>query len=125
MRLMCSLVLLTGLAVVSQGSPDNPQPAKAAVPVVNDVVDPLAFRQLTSATPNVVYQAPAPVTSLESGLSYVRKVSNRPIIAMSESKGWYFYATAVGRGENGRLVFFISGYAIKRDGRQVIQWSVW
>jgi hypothetical protein len=66
------------------------------------------------------------VSSLEGGLPYVQKASKQPIVAMSESKGWFFYATSVARDEKtGEPVFFISGYAIKRDGRQVIEWSVW
>jgi hypothetical protein len=127
MPFMFSLVLLTGLALVSQGSSEKAQPAKPAIPVVKaDAVDPLAFRQLTSATPKARYEVPTPVSSLEGGLPYVQKVSKLPIRAMSESKGWFFYATSVATDEKtGSPVFFISGYAVKRDGRQVIGWSVW
>src|SRR5262245_4960221 len=105
MRFLFSLVLLTGLAVVSQGSSER------AVPVVKDAVDPLAFRQLTSGTPGVVAATPVPVPSLERGLPFVRKASKEPILAMAESRGWFFYATAVARDGRGRPEFFISGYA--------------
>jgi hypothetical protein len=125
MRFLFALVLLTVVAVVSQGSSENAQPAERAVPVVKDAVDPLAFRQLTSATPSVVGATPAPVPSLERGLRFVRKVSKEPILAMAESRGWFFYATAVARDGRGRPEFFVSGYAIPRGGRQVIAWSVW
>jgi len=125
MRFMSVLVPLTGLAVVSQGSPTKPQPVEPAVPVVKDAVEGFAFKQVTSATPHVVSKASAPVSTLESGLPHVRKFSKRPIVAMSESKDWFFYATTVARDKNGRPVLFLSGYAIQRDGRQVIGWSVW
>ena len=122
MRFMSSLVLLTGLAVVSQGGPMKPEPP---VPVVKDAVEGFAFKQVTSPTPLVVSEATAPVSTLERGLPLVRKFSKRPIIAMSESKGWFFYATAVVRDKNGRPKLFLSGYAIKRGGRRLIGWSVW
>jgi hypothetical protein len=121
---MFSLVLLTGLAVVSQGSPEKPQPA---VPVVKvDFVYPSIFEQVTSASPEVGYKIPTPVSSLEGGLPHVQKASKRPITAMFESKGWFFYATSIAWDEKtGEPRLLISGYAIKRDGRQVIGWSVW
>jgi hypothetical protein len=125
MRFMSVLVLLTGLAIVSRGGPTKPEPAEPAVPVVKDAVEGFAFKQVTSATPHVVSETPAPVSILESGLPHVRKFSKRPVIAMSESKDWFFYATSVARDKNGRPKLFLSGYAIQRDGRQVIGWSVW
>jgi hypothetical protein len=127
MRFLFSFVLLAALAVVSQGGPEQPQSTKHAVPVVQaDAIDPLALRQLTSASPKAGSVVGAHVTSLERGLPHVQKVSKRPILAMSESKGWFFYATSVVRdGKTGEPEFFISGYAIKKDGRQIIGWSVW
>jgi hypothetical protein len=95
------------------------------VPVVKVTVGEFAFKQIRSATPPVVTELPAPVSTLENGLSHVWKFSKLPIIAMSESKGWFFYATSVARGENGRPQMFISGYAIQRGGCQLIWWSVW
>jgi hypothetical protein len=125
MRPLFSLVLLTGLAVVSQGSPEKPKPAKPAVPVLKaDAVYSRAVEQVTSAAPELGYRVACPVSCLEAGLHYLP--SERPILAMAESKGWFFYATSVVRdGKTGEPVSFISGYAIKRGGRQVIGWSVW
>ena len=127
MRIVLSLVLLTGLALVSQGAPEKSQPAKAAVPVLKaDAVDSNALKQVTSASPDLGYDVPTPVTSLETGLLHVQKTSDRPILAMAERRGWFFYATSVARdGKTGEPVSMISGYAIKRDGRRVIGWSVW
>jgi hypothetical protein len=123
MRFTGSLVLLTGLAVVSQGSPQQPQPAKPAVPVVKDAIVLFNF----GPRPKVVYEAPAPVTSLEEGLPYAQKASKLPILAMSESAERFFYATSVGRDGYGRpRGVLISGYAIKRGARQVVfAWSGW
>jgi hypothetical protein len=127
MRTVLSLVLLTGLAPVGRGNPEEPRPAAPAVPVLRaDAVDPLAVRQLAAAAPTAGHSIPTPVSSLEGGLPHVQSVSERPIVAMAESGGWFFYATSVARDEKtSKPRFLIAGYAVQRDGRQVIAWSVW
>jgi hypothetical protein len=119
------LVLLTGLATLSRGESTEPQPAEPAVPIVKDAGEGFAFKQVTSARPLVVSRAPLAVSTLKGGLPHVRKLSDRPILALSESKGWFFYATSVARDENGRPWWFLSGYAIKRGSRHVVGFSVW
>jgi hypothetical protein len=125
MRFLFSLVLLTGLAAVSQGSLDKPKPNKPTVPVLKaDAVDSLAFKQVTSASPELGYRIAKPAASLEGGLRYM--LSDRPILAMAESKGWFFYATSVVTDQkSGKPVHFLSGYAIKRDSRHVVGFGVW
>src|SRR5262245_55930419 len=93
MRFTFSLVLLTGLAVVSQGSPGKPQPGQPAIPVVKaEAVSSFAANRLVnvvrSETPKSGYEAPTPVSSLQEGLPYVQKAFKRPIVAMAESEGW-------------------------------------
>jgi hypothetical protein len=118
------LILLTGLSVLNLGNPENSQPP---VPVVKaDMVDSFALKQVTTASPDLGIKIPVPVASLWRGLTYAQKAANRPILAMSESNGWFFYATSVARDDKtGEPRFLISGYAIKRGGRRVIHWSVW
>jgi hypothetical protein len=127
MRIALSLVLLTGLALVSQTAPKKPQPAKPAVPVLKaNAVFPNAVQQVTSASPKLGFKAPTPISSLKSGLVQVRKTVDRPIVAMAERDGWFFYATSIARDrKTGAPVYMISGYAIKRKGQRVIRWSVW
>jgi hypothetical protein len=98
-----------------------------AVPVLKaDAVFSNALTQVTTASPKLGHAVPTPVSSLESGLLHVQKTFDRPILAMAERGGWFFYATSVARdSETDEPVFMISGYAIKRDGRRVIRWSVW
>ncbi len=122
MQLILSVIPLTLFAVASRDNPENPLPA---VPVVKVAIGKLALRQLMSAPPKPAHQAPVPVTSLEGGLPHARKASMRPILAMSESQGWFIYATVVARDKNGRPVYIISGCGIKRGGRQVRYFSVW
>ena len=127
MRIVLSLVLLAGLALVSQGALEKPRPAKPAVPVLTaGAVMRNALKQVTSASPELGHEVPTPVASLEAGLLHLKKTSDRPILAMAERGGWYFYATSVARdNKTDEPVYMISGYAIKRDGRRVIRWSVW
>src|SRR5262245_60366977 len=104
MRFTFSLVLLTGLAVVSQGSPEKPQPSKPAVPVVKaDAVISFTANQLVNvvrrSTPIAGHEASTPVSSLQEGLPFVQKAFKRPIVAMAESEGWFFYATTAGLGD--------------------------
>ena len=124
MRFMFLLVLLTGPTIVSQGSEEKPKPA---VPVVKvNVVYPSILEQITSASPKGGYSIPRPVSSLDEGLPFVQKASKERIAAMFESKGWFFYATAIVLPEKtGEDPHLFSGYAIKRDGQRVIGWSVW
>jgi hypothetical protein len=127
MRILFSLVLLTALPVVSQGSPTTRLPARTAVPVLKAAaVYSNAIKQVTTASPKLGHELATPVSSLDAGLLHVRKTSDRPILAMAESGGWFFYATSVVRDSTtGQPVAMISGYAIKREGRRVLTWSVW
>ena len=122
MRFMLSLVLLIGLAVVSQGNPEKPKPT---VPVLKaDAVFSNAIKQVTSASPELGYRVAPPVSSLETGLLVMPP--KRPIRAMAEAEGWFFYATSVMRdGKTGEPLKLISGYAIKRNGCHVVGFSVW
>jgi hypothetical protein len=127
MRIILSLVLLTGIALVSPGAQEKSQPAKPAVPVLSaKAVMTIALKQVISASPELGHDLPTPVTSLESGLGQVKKISKLPILAMAEKEGWFFYATSVARdGKTDAPLFMISGYAIKRDSLRVIGWGVW
>jgi hypothetical protein len=122
---MSPLVLLVGIAVVSQGSPEKPRPAKPAVPVLRaGAVDARAIKQVTSASAELGYRIATPVSCLEGGLPYLP--SEERILAMAEVEGWFFYATsAVRDAKTKEPVHFLSGYAIKRDGCHVMGFGVW
>jgi len=118
---------LTGLAVLSRGSPEKREPARPSVPVLKaNAVFSSAIEQVTTASPKRGFEVPSSVCSLQEGLLHLQKTSERPILAMAESEGWFFYATSVVRSsETGDPEHFISGYAIKRGSRRVVGWSVW
>jgi hypothetical protein len=114
---LCSLVLLTGLTVVSRVGPEKTQPAMPAV-VKGPIV---LFMVIPNNSGTRIYEAPATVTTLAEGLPYARKASRDPILAMSESANWFYYATFVGRdGYDRPQGVFVEGFKIRRGGRQVI-----
>jgi hypothetical protein len=121
------LVLLTVAAPLGRGAAEEPPPAKPAVPVLKaDAVYSAALKQVTSASPKLGSDVPTPVSSLKAGLPAVQRIAGRPILAMAERQGWFFYATSVVRDrDTDEPVAMISGYAIKRDGRRVVGWGVW
>jgi hypothetical protein len=54
------------------------------------------------------------VATLEAGLSVVRPVADAPLLWATEYEGWFFYGATP-----------VSGFAIKKGGRDVVSWSVW
>jgi hypothetical protein len=127
MHFIGSIALLTLAAVASPGRPGQAQPGQPAVPVLQaNAVGCRALNQVTSAARSLGQEVSAPVTSLEGGLPYVQRAFKRPILAMAEVEGWFFYATSVARDETTDApVYFISGYAVQRNGCRVHWWSVW
>jgi hypothetical protein len=116
--------LLIGSALASGKKFDTYLP----VPIVKtdrDVVFAHGLEQLKGDLRNVVATTPAAVTSIGDGLPHVRKVADYPILAATEAQGYYLYATVVVPDEKGQPRGFISGYAIKKGGREIISWSVW
>jgi hypothetical protein len=131
MRFLLPLALFFGATVLSQGSPETAQPGRPAIPILKaEAVSSFDFNQLVNVVKNsrpmAGNEAPKPVTSLQDGLRHVQKAFNRPVVAMSESEGWYFYATKAmfNDQKNPTSAFFVSGYVIKRDSRQVVEWNV-
>jgi hypothetical protein len=85
----------------------------------------MAFTQLTSASPKRIGQAAAAVESALAGLPEIRRVAPHPIVAMTEDRGWFIYATSTGGEVTNPTVSFISGYAIRKGSKDIIEWSVW
>jgi hypothetical protein len=126
MRFVTSLVVLAVLALESPGSPDKPPSTKSTIPVCKANAVDAVFKQVTTAPPGSGFCVSQPVSSIEAGLVQVRRISDHPIIAMAETKGWFFYATsAMTEDKTGEPVLFISGFAVKRNGRHVVGFGVW
>ena len=129
MRCLPCLLVLIGLASSTPDRPSAEQAPADKVPVVkNDPTDSVITdhirKQLRRA--NVVGQAPGPVGNLRQGLAAVRQVVEEKVVAMAEADGWFYYATVLARdAQTGKPRLFVSGYAIRRDGRDVIRWDAW
>jgi len=81
---------------------------------------------LTSKTRKIAGEVAKPVSTIREGLPDVQRVSPRPILAVVEQGDWFFYATSTATDqETHQPVSFIAGYAIRKGGRQIIEWSVW
>jgi len=100
--------------------------ANLPVPIAKNKPGETVMKQLTGESCRVVATTPAVVTSIQAGLPHVRKIAGHRIVAAVEAEGWFVYATSAARdADTGQPVFFISGYAIKKGGREVIWYSVW
>jgi hypothetical protein len=127
-------ITIASLGVVAAGccSHINGRPSDDSVPVVisqpgRPMVPEFAFEgQLIARNRKVIGQAGKEVFSISGGLSDVRRVSPIPIVAATEQDGWFFYATATFQDATTHQPDgFISGCAVKRGSRQIIEWSVW
>jgi hypothetical protein len=86
----------------------------------------VALEQVRRASASSVLRTRHPVVSVIGALPEVQKVTDRPIVAVTEYKGWFWFATDVVRdSETQAIQTFISGYAVQRDGTVVSQWSIW
>ena len=126
MELTISLVLLIGTVVVND-LPRCNDPSFVIVPTIRGkTVMSRAMKQFTDKGTTAVATTPTAVTSIVAGLPYVRKIAMHPIVAATETEGWYVYATSVARNETtGRPEVFISGFAIKKGSREIKSWGVW
>src|SRR3954470_7429290 len=129
---MCYFAItMVGFVVLAVGCFSHPKPSASDVnpPVVvsgrTPVVYETALPQLTSKTRKIAGEVAKPVITIREGLPDVQKVSQRPIMAIVEQGDWFFYATSTVTDQATQPVNFIAGYAIKRGGREIIEWSVW
>jgi hypothetical protein len=126
-------ILILCLGVVAAGccSRKHSNSSILDVPVVSSetshpVVPPLAFSQLSDGRLSVVGQTRHRVFSITDGLADVRTASQHPIVAAADQDGWFFFATSVVTDTTTHQPSqFISGYAIRHDGRQIVYWSTW
>ena len=124
--IMASLVVLAAGCYSHARRPTS----DANPPVVVTGRTPVAYEitlpQLTSQTRKIAGKVATPVSTLREGLADVQRVSRRPILAVVEQGDWFFYATSAATDqETHQPLSFIAGYAIKKGGRQIIEWSVW
>jgi len=126
------IAIAVNVVVIGTGCSDHakhsPSVEKAPIEVTGraPVAYEITLPQLTSKTRKIVREVAKPVFAIRDGLPYVQKVSQQPILAVVEQGDWFFYATSTAADqETHQPVSFIAGYAIRKGGRQIIEWSVW
>ncbi|HXI82919.1 MAG TPA: hypothetical protein VNL17_02375 [Verrucomicrobiae bacterium] len=106
----------------------NPFTRSAPVVVTNPeypVVANSTMEQLTAGTAKIVGETEATISSLQQGLPEVQKIYRGTVYAVTEQDGWFFYATSIAFDKNTyQPVAFISGYAIRRGDRAILEWSI-
>src|SRR4051794_2183052 len=124
--IMASLVVLVagcGSHAKRMTSDAKPPDAVSGRPLV---VYETILPQLTSKTRKITGEVAKPVATVKEGLPHVQRVSQRPILAVAEQGDWFFYATSTATDQTTHQpMSFIAGYAIRKGGREIIEWSVW
>ena len=122
-------IILMSLAVLAPGGCSRAKRATGNLPVMvggRPVAYELTLPQLTSKTRKVAGEIAKPVATAWEGVPHVQRISPHAILGVAEQGDWFFYATSAATDQaTHQPVSFIAGYAIKRGGHEIIQWSVW
>jgi len=71
--------------------------------------------------PIMISQQPA--YSMHQALFNVQRISRTPVVAMTQYRNWYWYATDVTRNPNTQAIQdFRSGYAVQKGGYLAWKW---
>ena len=112
--------LLSLLAACTTPLREGAKPTDSLVPYAS------ILPQLTSNTRKILVMVEQSVTSGDEGLGHVLRNCQRGILAVVEQGDWFFYpSSAVSDQTTLAPTMFMDGYAIKRGGREIIQWSNW
>jgi hypothetical protein len=86
----------------------------------------LALNQVRRPNAPVAASLPKPATFALLTLPEVKKLAERPIIAVTEYQDWIWYATDVARDSRTQVInSLIAGYAVQKGARDLIKWGAW
>ncbi len=86
----------------------------------------VALNQVRNPNAPVAASLPKPATAPLQALPAVKKVAERPIIAITEYQDWLWFATDAVRDPRTQVIgSFLAGYAVQKGGRDLIKWGVW
>src|SRR5690349_12480852 len=127
--LLCGLLLAVGCASKGDRGISNVEAVQRVDMVRNPVSTlaslRLALEQVERTTAPVQGRTAKLVRTVSEGVSELGRFVDHPILAAAEYHGWFWYATDVARdSETKEVKMFIAGYAIRKGGDAVIQWSV-
>lgn len=75
-----------------------------------------ALPQFSRGAPPILLRADRPANSMDEALPYVQRIARRPLVAMTQYKDWFWYATEVSHDANAPAGTFVSGYAVQKGG---------
>ena len=78
--------------------------------------------QFSRGTPPIMISQ-HPAYSMHQALSDVQRISGSPVVAMTQYRNWFWYATDVTRDPNTQAIQdFRSGYAVQKGGYLAWKW---
>jgi hypothetical protein len=124
------LLLIAVCAGCAHRTKSNPKVALAPASDVEEMMDAsLAAPSLTAVIPQFSRgEAPVlismqPAYSMHQALPNVQKLTRKPVVAMTQYKNWYWYATDVSRDPDSRAIqAFLGGYAVQKGGYLAWKW---
>src|SRR5262245_48101957 len=131
-KTLITILLVAGCAGCAHHSTKK-NPTVALAPMENqveEVSDPsVASASLAAVLPQFS-RGPSPamislqsIYSIEKGLPNVQKLTKRPVVAMTQYRNFYWYATDVSRNPDTQAIqSFLSGYAVQRGGYLAWKW---
>jgi len=82
-----------------------------------------ALPQFSRGAPPIFLKSKLPAFSLRQTLPDVQNISDRPLLAMTEYNGWFWYATDVAPSPDPQAIgAFVSGYAVQKGGHLAWKW---
>jgi len=122
--LILVLSLICGTALAESGEPSD------VVPIINALGTSstlnVALSQISGSDVKVAFELSYPASSVRGVLSQLKERINAPIIAATEFKNWFWFATSVAHeNKDINALIFIAGIAVHKGKIKVINWSVW
>ena len=76
-----------------------------------------ALPQFSRGAPPVFLNSFRPAYSAAQALPEVERIAHRPVVAMTEYRNWFWYATDIApAGDSHGAGAFLSGYAVQKGG---------
>jgi hypothetical protein len=129
--LMTALLIVACAGCATHKAKQNPKVALAPVESqVEELSDPsITSASLAAVLPQFSRGAPPamislnPAYSMHQALPNVQKLSRKPVVAMTQYRNWYWYATDVTRDPNTQAIQnFLAGYAVQKGGYLAWKW---
>jgi len=84
-----------------------------------------AIKDMVAGRRKVVLKLKHPALTAQTVLPYLCPIAVKPIIAVVEYQGWYWYGDTVIGNDKNMPKSVISGYAIKHGTGTIFKWNVW